>query len=121
MTRGEMSSDRSEIKPGFAFHYENDDHLFFVVSDFQEPEAVIMNLTTVRSFSDTSCVIQPGEHPFVTAASCVAYNFAEIVPSAIISDGVGSGTIVPQAALSPELMARVWDGAAVTRHLPLKC
>jgi hypothetical protein len=51
----------------------------------------------------------------------VAYAFAEIEPSATISSRVDSGSIIPHHPLLPELMERVWDGAGITRHLPLKC
>ena len=110
-----------EIRPGFAFHYETDDHLFFVASDIAEPQVLILNFTSRKAFSDASCVVQPGEHPFVTVRTCVAYGFAEIAERAAITMGVQRGLMVPHAPLSPDLVMRVWDGAAITRHLPLKC
>lgn len=121
MAESQKSPDAPQIRPGFAFHYETDDHLFFVASDFAQPDVLILSFTTVRKFSDRSCVIQPGEHPFVKVETCVAYNFAELQPSGAILEGIARGTIVPYAPLTPELMNRIWDGASVTRHLPLKC
>ena len=121
MTNIPKPSEQPVLRLGFSFRYEHDDHLFFVASDQQQPQVVVLNLTTVRAFSDTSCVIQPGEHPFVVVPSWVAYNFAEIDSCATLIDGLARGAIVPHHPLSPQLMERVWDGAAVSRHLPLKC
>jgi hypothetical protein len=121
MTDHAALSGKFELKPGFAFLYESDDHLFFMASSIQESQVLILNLTTVRTFSDTSCVIQPGEHPFVSVPSCVAYNFAEFEAKATILSRVDDGSIIPHHPLSPQLMERIWDGADVTRHLPLKC
>lgn len=118
------NSSTESLKPGFAFQFEDrvdDDHLWFIASDTKEADVVILSLTTVRRWSDLSCLIQAGEHDFVVHESCVAYQYAEIVSVATLKDKWENGDIRSRTPLSDELMLRVWDGAAITRMLPLRC
>ena len=94
---------------------------YLVISDPAQPEIVIVNMTTRRRWSDTSCIIQPDEHPFVAHETCVAYNFAEAVLTEELEEKLKTGEISPRYPVPGSLMMRVWDGAAMTRHLPLRC
>lgn len=112
------------LRPGFAFHFADrpdDDHLWLIASSTKEPDVVILNMTTVRRFSDTSCLIEAGEHEFVKHQTCIAYDRAEVVSMNSIEARLLDGNIEPRAPLSKELMLRIWEGAARTQNLSLIC
>jgi len=44
-----------------------------------DDEVVVVSVTTVRPNVETTCVLQPGDHPFVRHESAAAYRFAELV------------------------------------------
>ena len=47
-----------------------DSHLWIVISDPSQHEScVIVNLTSWRSDKDQSCVLKPGDHPYITRDS----------------------------------------------------
>ena len=115
-----LTATSADIPPGFAFHPELNPHLHFVASDANEPEVLVLTFTTRRRFVDTSCVVEVGEHPFVTHQTCVSYYHAQFWATQDIADGVNSGILVPYPPLSPELMIRVLDGAAISRDLDIK-
>lgn len=108
------------MTPGATFHFNDrpgDGHLYAVISRPSVPEVVLVNLTTLRPRSDRSCLVDPGEHPFVTRPTCVAYQYAEVVPTAILEAKLAAGILRPREPL----LMRIWEGATITRFLPLRC
>jgi hypothetical protein len=98
-----------------------DDHLWIVISDPTAEEVVIVSLSTRRFGADSSCVLSPGDHPFVRHPTYVAYAFARRVATERLTAALASGDLLPDAPALSELLQRIWDGADVSRMLPLKC
>lgn len=116
-----VSSGSCGLRVGFAFydHASDDGHLRFVASDTKQEAVVVLNLTTIRTGSDTSCVIQAGEHPWVVHPTCVAWAYATVTTAGAITAGISNSDFTPHSTpLSAELMDRVWSGADMTRQLP---
>lgn len=101
-----------------------DPHLWIVISDpaIDPDQVVIVNLTSHDDPSkDTSCVLQAGDHPWVTDATCVRYKDARIVPEAQLDELIKNKRLRPQEPVSDEMLTKIFRGAELTELLPLKC
>jgi hypothetical protein len=90
-------------------------HFFVVLSDpTTDPQRVlIVNLTTLKHYKDQACIVNVGDHPWVSHASCVAYDEARFISVAQFDALKLSGKIVSQPPVSDALLTRirkcVWD------------
>lgn len=107
---------------GDTFKYGRGGHLWVVVSDphLDRAKVVIINVTTHRGI-DSSCILQPGDHPFVDHVSCMRYDMARVVTDADLERHVSSHTIQLQEPVSPQLLDRIRQGAAITSQIAFQC
>jgi mRNA-degrading endonuclease toxin of MazEF toxin-antitoxin module len=56
-----------------------DDHLWVIINDPQAHDgtAVIVNVSTVREKTDTTCILRRGDHPFIKHDSYVRFRSAK--------------------------------------------
>ncbi len=112
------------IKPGMTFQFDDragDDHLYVVISSPSQPELVIVSVTTKRRFTDTSCELNAGDHPFVQHASCIAYEFGEVISTETLQRKIDDHLVRVRDPMSLEIIGRILDGAERTRNLPNRC
>lgn len=88
-----------------------DRHLWVIVAT-PGTNALAFNLTTYRPgpYCDTACIVQPGEHPFVTRASVVEYRKAAFGPQTAWERGC-----YPREPMAPALLRRIQEGALKSR------
>jgi hypothetical protein len=102
-------------------HVKSDPHLWVVISDpSASSNLVAVSFTSQRIDKDQSCVILPGEHPFVTHESVILYAGARVVPESAIFAAVHAGVLKFHSRVSQRLLAKIRKGAAVTSHLLLQ-
>lgn len=96
------------------------EHLWALITapDPESGDAIMVNLTTQRPHSDTTTIIQPGEHPFVGRPTVVFYADARTVNVNTLEGGLRQGR--QHTALSAELLQRVQKGLFVSRFTPNK-
>lgn len=99
-----------------------DEHLWIVLSDpAKNSECILLvSVTTWRADKDSSCLIQRGEHPFVTRDSCSYYEDARAVKLAQLYPRKDAGLLKMRAPLSEALLVRVRYGAGVTSNLKMR-
>ena len=110
----------------FILDGNNGTHLWAVISDPQQSndEIVIANFTTLKnkSYEDTSCIIETGEHKFFKDKqhrSYVFYNRSRVVNLSELELWLRTGQLKPYPEpLSSELLEKVRAGAKETIHLP---
>ena len=104
-------------KPG-----QEKEHLWALITaaDPENGDAIMVNLTTQRPHSDTTTIIQPGEHPFVDRPTVVFYADARIVNVNTLEEGLRHGVCRQNAPLSAELLRRIQDDLFVSRFTPAK-
>jgi hypothetical protein len=87
-------------------------HLWVVISDpEQDPDrVVIVNLTTLRSGVDESCIVRRGEHGFVSRDSVVNYAESRITRAEDLERLVQGGQLSPSADASENLLRRITEG-----------
>jgi hypothetical protein len=91
-------------------------HLWILVTD-PHPEsqkAVIVNVTTLRSYSDQTVILRKGEHPYILHDSVVSYQDAQEFSVVKIQDQIDKGW--PRChSCSHELLKRVQAGILASR------
>lgn len=98
------------------------EHLWALITapDPESGDAIMVNLTTHRPHSDTTTIIQPGEHSFVDRPTVVFYADARIVNANTLEQAVRQRVVRQQAALSKELLKRIQGGLIASRFTPDK-
>ena len=87
------------------------DHLWVVISlPGDDGSVVIVNFTSWRAGCDENCVIETGEHKFVTHKTVVAYEKARLV-SAQNQAALAKISVGRWDPVSPALLARIQAGA----------
>jgi hypothetical protein len=92
------------------------EHLWIVLTepDATTGKAVCVNVTTRQPFSETTVILQPGEHPFVKHESVVHYADASFLDLKLIDAALSLKTskfvCVTHQTCSPELLKKVRDG-----------
>ena len=99
-----------------------EEHLWIVVSDpRQDPDAVlVVNLTSWREDKDDSCLLGPGDHPFVAHKSCISYRGGNLTTIATIEHALQAGVLQIHDPVSAEVLARIRAGAAISRFIPMR-
>ncbi len=99
-------------------------HLWIVISDpmldVTDP-VVIVRLTTCRKGRDRTCILQPGDHPFIAHATVVDYDWALVISNAGLEGFVGHGQAFLQEPIRPQVLGRIRQGAAESEFMPEGC
>src|SRR5947207_16009648 len=95
------------------------EHLWALITapDPETGDAIMVNLTTQRPHSDTTTIIQPGEHPFVDRPTVVFYADARIVNVNTLNEALRGGVARQRAPISKELLQRIQNGLFVPSGL----
>jgi len=115
------------MRAGDTFRFADkrlEQHLWVIISDplidVADP-VVIVRLTTNRRGRDRTCVLQPGDHPFITHETVVDYEEALETSNPCLDGFVGHGHAFLQEPATPEVLSRIRQGAAVSPRIPEGC
>jgi hypothetical protein len=98
-------------------------HLFIILTDpVADPvnggksSLLLTSLSTLDTAlpHDPTCILHPGDHPFVTRDSYVSYRDSRIVETAKIINGVETGVFVVKDLMDSRIVDRICDG--LTSH-----
>jgi hypothetical protein len=93
-------------------------HLYIVCSNpTPQEEVALFNFTTKRTMSDLNCVVQPGEHPFVTVETVVEYGSGRLFTQKQWDAAIALWA-VQYPAVSDELLWRIQQGALTSDQTP---
>jgi hypothetical protein len=113
------------MKAGDAFRPADrsvDIHLWIIISDPQQDDSrvLIVSLTTFKSHKETICVLDVGDHPSISHRTCVAYGLANAPSLAQLEQAKVAGHLIPAEPVSGEILARIRDGAALSKKLAIE-
>ena len=110
------------MEAGDTFRYGRATHLWVVVSNprVDPGRVVVVNMSTDRGV-DRSCILSPGDHPFVEHPTCMRYDMARIVTDADLERHVSSNAIRLQEPVSKAVLERIRQGAAATDLIAFGC
>lgn len=94
------------------------EHLAVMLTDLADLKAggarksLFVNLSSVRSSknADQTCILHPGDHPFIRQASFVFYARAFIKVESDIIRNVRNGKWLPQEEFTPAIFSRICTG-----------
>ena len=65
---------------------------------------------------DPTCILHPGDHPFVTRDSYVSYYSSRIQEAAKIINGVEFGVFIVKTLMDNSIVDRICNGLTVSPH-----
>lgn len=94
------------------------DHLWFIISDpaLDELNVLFVNLTTWKTEKDESCILDRGDHPFITHKSIINYADARVTSIANLAKLHELNQIYRKEPLSPAILARIRQGLRISPH-----
>lgn len=95
----------------------NDKHLFVVIAPTQNGKYLCANVTSKRNNSDTSCILQQGDHPFIRHDSVINYKKAREVDPAVIQNQISRGNCIQYQSVSSPVLNRIQQGGIISRRL----
>lgn len=110
------------ITTGFAFlsptpEYPDTFHLYIIIS-IVDTKALIVNVTTKKVGSDVSCVLQVGDHDFITRESVINYGDAKIPEIDNLKSAIDKKILKPQKPVTDDLLIRIVNGAKISNAFP---
>ena len=81
-------------------------------------EVVIFNLTTPSLFSDTTCVLRPGDHEWIDHDSVVEYERGRMFSEDLKSLMIRRGVYRECAPMRPAVLRRIQEGALASPFTP---
>ena len=84
------------------------------------PKSIIVMITTKRSESDTTCVLDKGDHPFIRHASVIRYEDADIFKTENFVRLVKQDRAKFKEPMSPIVLKKIQDGILKSRYTPKK-
>ena len=105
--------------PSGPAHDLNKKHLFIILTDpvadplnGNKDSVLLTSLSTLDATlpHDPTCILHPGDHPFVTRDSYVSYHTSRIQEAEKIINGVASGVLVAKEPMDSSIVDRICDG-----------
>lgn len=97
-------------------------HLWIIVTAAEagSGQAVMVNLTTQRPHSDTTVVLNTGDHPFVRHPTVVNCSDARFVDVRQLEQEVRAGYFTAQATCTALVLQRIQSGVLASKFTPMK-
>jgi hypothetical protein len=104
-------------KPG-----QETEHLWVLITnpDPATHEAIMVNVTTLRPHSDTTTILNAGDHPFVQKSSVVFYADARMADTGLLDEAVRRGACDAHAPFQAAVIRRIQAGVALSPLTPKK-
>jgi hypothetical protein len=104
-------------KPG-----QETEHLWVLITrpDPVTREGIMVNVTTQRPHSDTSTILNRGDHPFIQRPSVVLYADARSVDTRLLDQAIVSGAFRAHTAFSGPVLGRIQAGVQTSPFTPRK-
>jgi len=89
-------------------------HLFIQMTDplGEDNKILLVNVSSINmeTYHDETCILNAGDHPFITHPSYIRYDKARIEPVQKIEDAVQRSIFFPRGILSEAVFVRVVQG-----------
>jgi hypothetical protein len=88
----------------------NDHHLFVAIARTSSGKSLCVNVTSYHSNSDTSCVLNPGDHYFIKNKSVINYGDAREIEAITIANLINSGFCTLKGTVSTNVLRKIQQG-----------
>ncbi len=95
----------AESQPGF----DANRHLWIILSDPDEfpDEILTVFMTSLRPGMDQTCILEVGDHPFITRKTTIAYGAAAVWTRVALGQAIADGDIVLRDPIDDSLLTRI--------------
>ncbi len=111
------------MKAGDTFlRNDSDRHLWVVLSDpARDPSNVLLvNMTTLTGTKEKACILNAGDHPWITHETCINYADAIVGSLEKLLNAKDLGALAPQAPLDDAILRKIQIAAANSIHLEIE-
>jgi len=93
-------------------------HLWIVATEPlpANDRAIIVNLTTLRNYSDETVILGPGEHPFIKQKSVIYFHGSLVIDLKQAVKGFEAGICTLHRPCSAQLIQRIQQGLLASTH-----
>jgi hypothetical protein len=97
----------------------NGQHLYIAIAQTSATHYLLVNMTTRRASSETTCILLPGPEAlrFVTRESVIAYQYALEVDGDALARLITLDSPIPKDSCSTALITRIQQGGLVSKRL----
>lgn len=97
-------------------------YLFVICTDAcPESKHLLVPLATYRNeYCDSTCILEPYEHPFIRVKSFVLYRSSRVEFVDTLQKGVNDGILVPREPVNKQTFLRIAKGICRSRGTPQK-
>lgn len=101
---------------------EQTPHLWVILTrpDEKTQEVVIVNLTTKRNHSDTTLILNKGDHPFISRTTVVNFVDARFAKVDSLKNAVNSNRFRYSVFFDPKILKEIQQGLLVSPFTPGK-
>jgi hypothetical protein len=96
-----------------------DSHLWVIVSDpaADAERLLFVSMTSYDITKEKVCLLDVGDHPFITHRTCIAYDFAKVAPLKALIALRDQGPLAMNQPVSAELLERIRQGISLSRRI----
>lgn len=97
-------------------------HLWVIISepDVDPDRVAVAAFTTWEDYKDDSCILEAGDHPFIRHTTCIDYRGpGSLLSAADIEQRIQRGQIKLREPVGRDVLARIREGAARSKFLPM--
>ena len=97
-------------------------HLWIVATEplLGTGQAILVNVTSLRTDSDTTLMLNRGDHPFIVKPSVISFSDAIAADVRQVARGIDDGYFPQQSPCSAALIKRIQNGILASRRTPQK-
>ena len=97
-------------------------HLWIVATEplATTSEAILVNVTTLRDHSDTTLILDVGDHPFIVRKSVIFFDDAQIIDTRKLAAGIQAGFWRQKERCSDYLIDRIQKALVASLRTPEK-
>lgn len=96
------------------------DRRFLVVTDEDDGEETVVWVVTSTQLSDSTVILEPGDHPVITRRCAVIYSEAQVVQTRIIRIAWEAGALKGAGKLTQQILAKVQEGVFESDETPMR-
>jgi hypothetical protein len=85
------------------------------------PQIIVVPLNTVTFLTDTTTLLSPGDHPFITHTTAVSYDLMELFPISlleILEQRNAVNNFVRREPMQADVLARIVSGGLISDMAP---
>ena len=116
-----MTSINIEIGDAFLLETPpNGQHLYIAIAPTTNKKYLFVNLTTRKSWSETTCILQPNETgmpSYVKAESAIAYQYAREMDARQLDLEICEGSRIPKCTFPPDILGKIQQGGVASNRI----